>query len=348
LPLLAFAAVASACSSTSPTPQTTRHDTRSTTITKPTSTSTSVAQAVVTSTTTSVVAAATTCPAVSGFVPLPGSRTMLLRAPATDHPRAAVIMIHGFTATPQGEEEVTGWTSKMAGTDVAVAYPEGSPTPYGGYGWATGAAKDATTGTDDVADINNVITQLESQDCVNPSQVLVAGESNGSGLGLITACDPRTAGRVTLYALAIPAVDANVLAKCAGAQPFPLLVMASLLDQTVPYNGGAPPGEPAFSAPLAWFEQIAQSVEGCTGLQSASVPDGTHYFYTHCKEPANFYVADDGHHTWPGGPVGAGGLSPGVFPATDLAWCASGLTGTPPPVSDCPLVLATYGYQTTG
>jgi len=273
---------------------------------------------------------------------------MLLRASATEHPRAAVIMLHGFTATPTGEEEVTGWSTKMGGTDVAVAYPEGSPTPNGGYGWATGAAKDATTGTDDVADVNNVISQLETQDCVNPSQVLVAGESNGSGLGLITACDHRTAGKVALYALAIPAVDPSVLSKCAGAQPFPLLEIASYLDQTVPYNGGAPPGEPAFSAPLAWFQQLAPSVDGCTGPRSATVPDGTHYFYVHCKEPANFYVANDGHHTWPGGPVGAGGLSPGVFPASDLAWCASGLIGSPPPVTDCASVLATYGYTSVG
>jgi poly(3-hydroxybutyrate) depolymerase len=257
-------------------------------------------------------------------------------------------MIHGYTATPTGEEEVTGWTAKMAGTDVAVAYPEGSPTPYGGYGWSTGAAKDATTGTDDVADINNVITQLEDQDCVNSSQVMVAGESNGSGLGLITACDPRTRGRVALYALAIPAVDPNVTAKCVGAESFPLLVMASYLDQTVPYDGSAPPGEPAFTAPLVWFEQIAQAVDGCTDLRSAAVPDGTHYFYGRCSAPANFYVSADGHHTWPGGPVGAGGLSPGVFPATDLAWCASSLVGNPPPVDDCTSVLTTYGYRSGG
>jgi poly(3-hydroxybutyrate) depolymerase len=236
----------------------------------------------------------------------------------------------------------------MAGSDVAVAYPEGSPTPYGGYGWATGAAKDATTGTDDVADINNVIALLETQDCVAPSEVLVAGESNGSGLGLITACDPRSHGKVALYALAIPAVDPNVTAKCAGAAPFPLLVIASYLDQTVPYDGGAPPGEPSFSAPLSWFEQIAQAVDGCSGLQSAAVPDGTHYFYERCSAPANFYVAADGHHTWPGGPVGAGGLSPGEFPATDLAWCASALSGSPSPVEDCSTVLTTYGYIPAG
>jgi poly(3-hydroxybutyrate) depolymerase len=270
---------------------------------------------------------------------------MLVRASATTVRRAAVIMLHGYTATPGGEEAVTGWTSLMAGTNVVVAYPQGSATPGGGYGWATGAAKDATTGTDDVGDVNGVISELVTQECVDPSQVLVAGESNGSGLGLITACDPRTRGRVQLYALAIPAVDSNVLAKCKGASPFPLLVMASLLDQTVPYQGGGPAGEPPFTAPLTWFELVAQSVDQCSSLQHQPVPDGIHYFYSQCAQPANFYVAFDGHHTWPGGPQGAGGLQPGVFPAARLSWCASGLSATSAPVSDCASVLATYGYS---
>jgi poly(3-hydroxybutyrate) depolymerase len=253
-------------------------------------------------------------------------------------------MLHGYTATPEGEEAVTGWTAMMAGTDALVAYPEGSPTPEGGYGWATGAARDATSGTDDVGDLQNVIAQLISQDCVGPTQIMVAGESNGSGLGLLAACDPRTSGSVRLFALAIPAVDTNVTAKCEGAKPFPLLVIASYLDQTVPYNGTAPAGVPPFTAPLAWFEQIAGSVDGCTGIQTTPVPDGMHISYDHCIDPANFFVADDGHHTWPGGPIGAGGLSPGVFPAAGVAWCASGLVSTSPPVA-CSVVLSTYGLS---
>ncbi len=84
-----------------------------------------------------------------------------------------------------------------------------------------------------------------------------------------------------------------------------------------------------------WFEQIAQTVDGCPGLENAAVPEGTHYFYGRSSLPANLYVAADDHHDWPSGPVGAGGLSPGVFSATDLAWCAKALVGTPPPVDDC-------------
>jgi poly(3-hydroxybutyrate) depolymerase len=269
---------------------------------------------------------------------------MLVTAAATNQRRAAVIMLHGYTATPAGEEAVSGWTELMAGTDVLVAYPEGSATPYGGYGWSTGAARFATTGTNDVADINNVITELIREDCVNPREVVIAGESNGSGLGLILGCSSEVAPRVRLFALAIPAVDENVLKRCSGAAPFPLLVIASLHDATIIYDGKYPPGLAPFSAPLTWFEEIATGVDRCKGLREASVPDGQHYWYRSCAMPVNFYVADDGHHTWPGGPEGAGGLNPGIFPAAKLAWCASRPNATRFPVN-CATIASAYGLQ---
>jgi poly(3-hydroxybutyrate) depolymerase len=269
---------------------------------------------------------------------------MLVTAAATNQRRAAVIMLHGYTATPADAEAVSGWTKLMTGTDVLVAYPEGSATPYGGYGWSTGAARFATTGSDDITDINNVITKLIVHDCVGQAQIMVAGESNGSGLGLILGCNAPTAHRVKLFALAIPAVDTGVLKHCIGSKPFPLLVIASLHDRTVTYNGKYPPGVAPFAAPLSWFEKIATSVDGCAGLRETPVPDGTHFWYLSCTIVANFYVANDGQHTWPGGPEGTAGLNPGRFPAAKLAWCASRLNATRFPVN-CATIASAYGLQ---
>ena len=276
------------------------------------------------------------------FQRLPHDRTMLIAAAPTARPRAAVIMLHGYTATPAGEEAVSGWTSFMSKTGVLVAYPQGTPTPYGGYGWTTGATRFATTGHNDVADISDAITTLVDRDCVNPREIMIAGESNGSGLGLILGCSKSVGPRVRLFALAIPAVDEHVLRRCRGAAPFPLLVIASLHDATVIYNGTYPPGVAPFSAPLTWFEQIATSVDHCKGLREKAVPDARHYWYERCIAPANFFVALDGHHTWPGGPEGAGGLNPGKFPAAKVAWCSSGLSATPSPV-DCSSITSVYG-----
>lgn len=253
-------------------------------------------------------------------------------------------MLHGYTATTTGEENVSGWTSFLAGTDALVAYPQGNPTDQGGYGWTTGTAEFSTSGTDDVGAIAKILDWLVQDECVDPDQILIAGESNGSAMGLLLACSGRMPVTPRLYALAIPAVDGNVTSRCAGAKPFPIVVFASRLDATVRYNGN--PGDPsAPSAPKAWFTTLIPSLEGCNSSKGSTrqVPDGDLLTYAGCRQKAAMFSVDDGHHTWPGGPTGAAGLDPGRFPAAEIAWCASGLHATPNPVPDCSGVLAAYG-----
>lgn len=289
------------------------------------------------------------CQAMDGDQSVPGG-TALVRSPSTDHRRAAVVMLHGYTATTQGEEAATGWTGLLAGTDAVVAYPQGNPTPQGGFGWTTGSARYSTSGTDDVGVIAQLVDWLVHDDCVDPGQVLIAGESNGSAMSLLVACSGRLPVSARLYALAIPAVDPNVTAKCAGAKSFPLMVFAGRLDRTVPYGGT--PGDPsALSAPKDWFTTLMPSIDTCTSSTGTTrpVPDGTALTFGDCAAPATFFAIDDGVHTWPGGPggSGAGGLTPGAFPAAKLAWCASGLTAHPPPVTDCASLLDQYALAPT-
>lgn len=285
---------------------------------------------------------------MSGTQDIPGGPA-LIRSPATNHRRAAVVMIHGYTATTTGEENVSGWTRLVAGTDAVVMYPQGNPTPQGGYGWSTGTVRFSTHGTDDVGVIAAMVGWLVEHDCVDPAQVLIAGESNGSALGLLVACSGRLPVTPRLYALAIPAVDPNVTEHCTNAAPFPLVVFASRLDQTVPYNG-SPGVSGALSAPHDWFTQIVPGDDHCTSTTptTATIPDGSVLTYPGCTVPAAFVSIDDGHHTWPGGPTGAGGLDPGVMPAAKLAWCMAGLHATPAPVADCAGLLATYHLPAAG
>ena len=253
-------------------------------------------------------------------------------------------MLHGYTATTTGEENISGWTQFLAGTDAVVAYPQGNPTPRGGFGWTTGTAEFSTSDTDDVGAISKILAWLVQDNCVNPSEVLIAGESNGSAMGLLLACSNRLPLRPRLFALAIPAVDGNVTAKCAGAKAVPLVVFASRLDATVRY-GGKPSDPSAPSAPISWFRTLIPTLEGCSSSTESNrkVPDGEMLGFPGCRKTAAFFTVEDGHHTWPGGPTGTAGLDPGQFPAAKIAWCESGLVATPAPVSNCPSLLATYG-----
>lgn len=282
------------------------------------------------------------CDAIDGNVELPGG-TALLRSPATDHPRAAVVMLHGYTATPEGEETVTGWTSFLGGTDAVVVYPRGNPIPQGGFGWTTGTERFSTSGTDDVAALDRTLGWLVSANCVDPDQILLTGESNGGAMTLLAGCSGALGIAPRLFALVIPAVDSNVTDRCAGSAPFPLVAFAGRLDATVPYGGRADdPGSP--EAPRVWFGELADTLQGCTVTPvSHPVPGGSVDAWENCSAATAFFTIDEGRHTWPGGPTGTAGLDPGTVPTSALTWCMAGLTATPAPVDDCDGLLVTYG-----
>jgi polyhydroxybutyrate depolymerase len=274
---------------------------------------------------------ATTCAAVDGYVSLSGARRVLLRSPAATAPRAAVVVLHGFTGSPEAIERTSGWTSFLLDKNVVIAYPEGTPVATGGFGWDTGTVQFSTSRVDDLAFIGDVVDHLVSSECVNPHQLLLTGESNGGGMTVAVACDPALSGRFVLEAPVIPAVDTAVTNRCKGAPPTPLLAIASLLDDTVPYDGHAPYyGAPNLSAQEAWFTAFAQDANACTGaITRAPVVDADRLSFPSCAAPTEMFAVHDGVHTWPGGPEGIGTRSPGAFPATRLIWCRSGLTSVP-------------------
>lgn len=234
------------------------------------------------------------CDAINGTIDLPGGRA-LVRSPATDHLRAAVVMLHGYRHHRRRRDSL-GWTRFLAGTDVALVYPEGNPTSAGGYGWTTGTDRFSTSRTDDVGVIAQMVGWLVSENCVDENQVLIAGESNGSALGLLVACSGRLPDTARLYALAIPAVDENVTAKCADAEPEPLLVFASRLDGTVP-SEGTPSDPDSPTAPKTWFTSLVPGLQRCSSAapSTRSVPDGTVLTYPGCKHVTAFFTVDDGH-----------------------------------------------------
>src|SRR3954464_7495676 len=82
---------------------------------------------------------------------------VVLRATGVVGPAPTIIVLHGYTGSPDGIERFSELTSFANSQGVAVMYPEGTPTPSGGFGWSTGAALFATTGTDDVEGLQQMI-----------------------------------------------------------------------------------------------------------------------------------------------------------------------------------------------
>ena len=75
-------------------------------------------------------------------------------------PAPTIIVMHGYTGSPEGIEKFSELTAFANSQGVAVMYPEGTPTPSGGFGWSTGAGLFATTGTDDVEALQGALREM--------------------------------------------------------------------------------------------------------------------------------------------------------------------------------------------
>src|SRR5947208_829523 len=107
-------------------------------------------------------------------------RHVVLRAMGVVGPAPTIIVMHGYTGSPEGIEKFSELTAFANSQGVAVMYPEGTPTPSGGFGWSTGAGLFATTGTDDVEALQEMIDSAVATGCVDTTRLIISGESNGA------------------------------------------------------------------------------------------------------------------------------------------------------------------------
>lgn len=283
-------------------------------------------------TTAAVTTQLVACRPTGEYVVAPSGRRSLLRVDGLAGPSPTIVVLHGYTGTPTGIERFAELTAAANASGVAVAYPEGTPTPDGGFGWTTGAAIFATEGVDDVTALAEVLDTLVATGCVDPARVVLVGESNGGGMALVTACSPQLAGRFTRVVLVNAAVDNGVLERWCTVTPLPLTAVAGALDETVPLDGNGP------LLPVAdWFAAVAPVIGGCAPVTAAPPLDAnvSRVVGTACAACNELLVVADGTHTWPGSSRGVNDLVPGTFDlnallvGTSLTSTSSCLTGLP-------------------
>ncbi|MDO8364702.1 MAG: PHB depolymerase family esterase [Actinomycetota bacterium] len=257
------------------------------------------------------------CDQTDGVLTTPSGRHVLVRAAGAAPGSPLVLVLHGYTGTPTGIEKFAELTAAANAASVVVAYPEGTPVQeYTGFGWATGAGIFSTSGVDDAAALVEMLDAIIATGCVDPAHVVLAGESNGAAMSLVAVCDSRLRDRIESVVMVIPAVDGGVLGHCApGGRAVPLTVVAGVLDQTAPYEGGRATLLPQEE----WFAGAATLLNGCAGGEGVWAPVDAHVRRltpNTCGVCTQFLAVDDGTHTWPGSSRGTGGLRPGTFDLT--------------------------------
>ncbi|MGH9271912.1 MAG: alpha/beta hydrolase family esterase [Ilumatobacteraceae bacterium] len=246
----------------------------------------------------------------------PSGRRALLRAGGLPGPSPTIVVVHGYTGTPTGIERFAELTDVANSRGIAVAYPEGTTTDQGGFGWNTGAEVFATTTGDDVAAIGEMLDALGSTGCVESAQLTLVGESNGGGLAIVAACSPQLAGRFSRVVVVNAAVDEGVLARCTGATgQTPLTAIGGSLDETVPVLGTA-----QLLPASDWFAVASSTIAGCRAVVAAPDVDAvvSRTVGTGCGGCSELLVVADGTHTWPGVSRDVSGLTPGTFDLNTL------------------------------
>jgi polyhydroxybutyrate depolymerase len=222
--------------------------------------------------------------------------------------------MHGYSGTPEGIERFSQLSELANAEGVAVMYPEGSPTPVGGFGWSTGARLFATSATDDVEALREMIDAAVDTGCVDGKRVVISGESNGAGMALLAICDKRLQSRLAAAVLVIPAIDEAVLAHCdpRDAEPIGVSVVSGKLDHTVGYADGRPP----FLGAEQWFQIVASAVNACPAQTPQRMEIDAfveRVVMSDCAACTEMFAIADGTHTWPGSSYGTGGQTPGTF-----------------------------------
>jgi polyhydroxybutyrate depolymerase len=259
------------------------------------------------------------CASADGFVTIAGHK-VLLRAPALPARAALIIVLHGYTGSPEEVELTSGFTQLAARVGAIVAYPQGTKTRAGGYGWRSGAGVYETSTGDDVETIATVLSGLVAEHCADPARVLLVGESNGGGMAIKAACDPRINGHVTAVVPVIPAVGIRTLQGCDadGLRPVPLMVVAGQADDVVPFAG-----KPPLIGQEDWFRHVSTALNECSDAplgRTDPSSEVTILTASACKVNTALVVVNDGTHRWPGGPSDNGQQQMGGFLATEAAW----------------------------
>lgn len=259
-------------------------------------------------------------------------RSYILREPAAVARGTArvplVIVLHGGGGNARNAESMTGFTAKANAENFIVVYPDGSGRRRDALltwnaGHCCGYAMENKV--DDVAFIRTLIDTLVARYPVDPKRVFVTGMSNGAMMTHRIGIE--LADRVAAIA---PVVGALFGDEARPRSPVSALIINGLVDESVPYGGGAPGGRFSESwdgrptEPAAEQGKFWAAADGCE--RTAPNVDHGRYLVVHYRCPAPLavesYTIKDGAHAWPGGQKGSpmGATPSTAIRATDVIW----------------------------
>lgn len=261
-------------------------------------------------------------------------REYLLHLPPSYDGRGAlpvVLAFHGGggkkegvnrSSCPEGEEDAPGCLDAVADREgFIVVYPDGvDARGIKGRSWNAGGGEDGwrcvggvacEEGSDDVAYVDALLTELERALWVDEDRLYATGISNGAAMSHRLACE-----RAEVFAAIAPVAGANqalAVPGCEPSRPVPVLHVHGTEDPCWGWDGSiteplcADAGEGAFmdveTSMEGWRER-----NGCAGASEAAradqADDGTTVVEVRgegCAADTVLLRVEGGGHTWPDG-----------------------------------------------
>jgi polyhydroxybutyrate depolymerase len=223
-------------------------------------------------------------------------------------PVALVINFHGWGATSQQEEGLSGMSAKAEQEGFIVVYPDGLDQAWNDV--------PGSAGSNDLDFVKALIRTLTGQYSIDPKRIYATGISNGGGMTNRVGC-----ALSDLVAAIAPVEGAyNLWKECRPGRPVPVVAFHGTTDSVVPYFGV---GYGNISPPIPeWAAGWAQR-NGCAAAPSRANPhpDVRIDTWDSCKSGATvvLYSIDHHGHSWPGSRFFPQITSQAVN-ATDVMW----------------------------
>lgn len=236
--------------------------------------------------------------------------------PGYDHrtPTPLVLAFHGYTNSPQQQEEWSGLSLAAAEAGYVLVYPRGTGILPG---WNAGdCCLGAGSMVDDVGFTAAMIDQLQTELCIDPRRIYATGFSNGGFLSHRLACELSDRIAAIASVAGVMGIDT-----CMPGRPMPVLHMHGTADPVVPYQGSA----------ILGFESVAETIadwqarDACEGdpVVSYQQDEVTCERFEACADGVEVELCtiEGGGHTWPGGAdiFGAGPTTDSLS-ANDRLW----------------------------
>jgi polyhydroxybutyrate depolymerase len=211
------------------------------------------------------------------------------------NPHPLILDFHGYASNAREQEGLSKFNPIADTNNIILIYPQGTTGTLAARGWNTGVHPTITT--DDVLFVSNILNQIQSNFCVNPTQIYATGFSNGGGLTGKLACN--LSNRIAAFAPISGSYLTSYLS-CSAKRPVPIIEFHGTADNIVPYDGI--PALKEISTQL-WLTYWAKK-DGCTDTPDVAKESDhiTKYTWVGCTDNSTVihYQISGGHHVWPG------------------------------------------------